>query len=183
MPFRVFRRRSLMTPSRRFAALVVALSIQCISCMAQDSGRLSAVTFRGNQTFSDASLLDQLSLSVPGWFARVILGKEVSTVNLTRLEQYSTILTGFYQREGFLYASIRPPAATRDEDTKGVRLTFDIEERQPVLIEAVSFQVVGQTNGDQVTIQNVLGRVTPFLESVRVFPGTGRTGEKQAAAS
>ncbi len=123
---------SLLLTLFRIALIASACST---AVTAQGSSRISDVTFRGNNSFSDQTLLNELSISIPNWFSKKFQGARASTVNLVRLEEYSDALQRFYQREGFLYVSVLPPIAELDESENVVRLIVEFNERQPVRID------------------------------------------------
>jgi outer membrane protein assembly complex protein YaeT len=113
-----------------------ALALACLitlACHETGQVKVASLTFEGNQAFSDGDLAGLLVTRKSGrwpWSERRYFNRDVFDADLQRI-------TGFYTDRG--YPEARVASVDVDFTTKkdAVRLTIEIDEGQPLVVEAV----------------------------------------------
>ena len=153
----------------------LAIAIFLLSCflsphllLAQENFEVRQVNFKGNKTLEDDFLLERMALKEVSWVEKVLTKKEPFLYN----EELITIdidrLTRIYQSEGFLQADVKLQPPKINEKREIVKLTFEIDEGEPVKNDMVTFEIVGETvSFDFDSLKNRLLRKLELKEGER----------------
>lgn len=147
-------------------ACLVLAALFCLwagQLRAQENYALTEVTFHGNQTFSDKQLLLQVAMYPTGAFKRKILGKDPFLYSEEILESDLQRLVRFYQREGFLYVKAEKSRLEASRAKKTVKLSIQITEGQPVLVDRVHYNIAANSPKDEKLADEILNEVRPTL--------------------
>jgi outer membrane protein insertion porin family len=108
--------------------------------VAQENYEIRKITFHGNHTLSDATLLEGMNLKAVSGLGKLFSNKEASLYTPENMKTAMERLNLTYQSEGFLHmqSTLRPPDINQKKQT--VRLTIDIKEGKPVLVDTVIIQ-------------------------------------------
>ncbi|MEJ2894388.1 outer membrane protein assembly factor BamA [Bordetella avium] len=88
----------------------------------------------GNKAFSESDLLDQFSLTTPGWLTWYTNTDKYSR---EKLEGDIERLRSFYLDRGYLEFSVEPPQVTISPDRKDIFITVTIHEGEPYKVRSV----------------------------------------------
>ncbi|MBD3223824.1 MAG: outer membrane protein assembly factor BamA [Caldithrix sp.] len=121
-----------------FIFLVLFAAFSLLS--AQEDYVLNDIDFRGNETFSEDVLLEQVAMHGSGLFSKYIMGDEPFNFSEQILESDLERVVRFYQKEGFLYARAEKGEIKLDNADEEIDLlTIDITEGEAIRIAEVSF--------------------------------------------
>jgi len=117
-----------------FITLIILFTIPGLG-VAVNNGNLqvASIKFIGNYTFSSGVLKKNMQLNSGHFFPTVLLRKDRPIFYASILENDINHLLRFYSSEGFTGAKISI-IKTIEQNKKQIRLTFVIEENQPILI-------------------------------------------------
>jgi outer membrane protein insertion porin family len=149
--------KSTITPLER-NRVAVALAID-----EGNEARITHIRIVGQSAFSEAVLLDQLTLSTPTWLSWYTKTDQYSREKLSGdLER----LRSFYLSRGFLEFSIDATQVAIDRDREGVFITINITEGERFTVSNVDFS------------GNTLGRETTLRKLMRLQHGEVFNGER-----
>jgi outer membrane protein insertion porin family len=148
---------STVTPIER-NRVSIALAIE-----EGDIASITQIRIVGNKTFSEATLLDQLSLTTPtwlSWYTRTDqYAREKLAGDLERLRSY-------YLNRGYLEFSIDSTQVSIDPDREGVYITVNITEGERYTVTGYKFS------------GNTLGRDAELEALMQVQPGDVFSGQR-----
>lgn len=117
--------------------LFVSLSTLVYS---QENYRVKKVKFKGNRTFNDLKLKEQISLKNTSLIGEKIFKKEVTTFSKALYDDDVQRLTLFYQKEGYLnFKCLKPTIEIRKN--RKVKVVFNVVENEPVVVKQVNYIV------------------------------------------
>jgi outer membrane protein insertion porin family len=120
------------------AALLVACSV-----WAQEGYVVTDVSFRGNQTLSDAQIVEQIAMHGRAGFLGLFSDREDFIFSRDALEADIERLTRYYQRQGFLRVRVGQPELNVNHSKQHVKVSLVIEEGRPVAVDSVLFDIIG----------------------------------------
>jgi outer membrane protein insertion porin family len=106
--------------------------------MGQDIVEIKKISFSGNSFFHSAILRMETSLYTINWFEKKILGKQPYFFSRSAVRMETDKLRTFYQREGFLYATVNSKIEG-DGKENSVKVELIIDEGEPVVIQSVNY--------------------------------------------
>ena len=128
----------------RFLFISLLFCVQPAFLSAQSNYEVRKISFNGNKTLDKDFLLERMAMKEISLFQKRILGKdpylfidELINLDLERLQR-------IYQSEGFLEATVNLQPLKVNEKKKIVKLTIDIEEGEPVVVDSISFRLTGE---------------------------------------
>jgi outer membrane protein insertion porin family len=124
-------------------------------CFAQDDYELKKISFEGNKTISSGNLKRHLSLKAKNFGHVLLFWKDAPTFNEYYLEEDIKQITLDYQKEGFLHVQVTSEKEI-NKKKKQVKLTFQITENQPVLVQAIDYDMATETENDKERIERLL---------------------------
>jgi len=101
---------------------------------------IDKLKFKGNKSFPNSMLKDEISISSHSWFKEKILKKEPVYFTHKLYSDDIKRLKIFYQKEGYLNIGFAKPEIVVNKKNR-TELTFFVEEGEPVLISEISFLV------------------------------------------
>ncbi len=124
--------------------------------------KIRSIRIVGNQAFSEGTLLDQFSLSTPGWLSWYTKDDQYSKSKLnTDLES----LRSYYQDRGYLDFRIESTQVALSPDKDGIYITVNIHEGPKYTVSG--YQLEG----------NYLGLTDEFRGLVKLKPGQTYSGK------
>ena len=133
---------------KRFLAITIFL----LSCFlsprllqAQENFEVRQVNFKGNKTLEDDFLLERMALKDVSWIEKTLTKEVPFLYNQELIALDLERLTRIYQSEGFLQADVKLQPPKINEKKEIVKLTFEIDEGEPVKIDTVTFEIVEKT--------------------------------------
>ncbi|KMY66450.1 hypothetical protein AAU61_14810 [Desulfocarbo indianensis] len=94
---------------------------------------IKAIKFRGNKSFSESELRDQMTTQEEGWFTWIT---DANVLDRSKLEQDREKLTDFYYNNGYMTARVGEAEIKREAE--GLVVTFDIEEGARFKVSSIS---------------------------------------------
>lgn len=102
-----------------------------------EPARIHQINFVGNETFSDDDLIDQMSLTTPGWLTW-----------LTKTDQYSKqklsadieSLKSYYQNQGYIDMQVASTQVSITPDKKDIYVTININEGKGFTISEIKVE-------------------------------------------
>jgi len=130
----------------RFIFFVILFFAPITWLAAQNNFEVRKITFVGNKTLDKEFLLEQMAMREVSWFQKKITKKEpylysdeLINLDLQRLKQV-------YQSEGFLEVKVKLLPLTIDDEKKTVKLSIQVEEGEHVVVDSISFKLIGQVD-------------------------------------
>ncbi|MDG5800679.1 outer membrane protein assembly factor BamA [Marinilabiliaceae bacterium ANBcel2] len=123
-----------------YIILPLLLIFQIDNSFGQTDPEIRKISFKGNSTFSEKTLKNEISFSASRWLGQKILGKTPSYYTEDASAMNKRELIHFYQSEGYLNISIEKREIKEVKSGKKVELTYFINEGDPVLIDSVAFK-------------------------------------------
>jgi outer membrane protein insertion porin family len=128
-----------------------------------ENARITQIRIVGNKAFSEATLLDELSLTTPTWLSWY-----------TRTDQYAREklagdlerIRSFYLNRGYLEFSIDSTQVSIDPDREGVYITVNLSEGERFTVTGYKFS------------GNTLGRESELDALMLIRPGDVFSGER-----
>ncbi len=105
---------------------------------AQNGYTVTDIDFAGNKTYSDSQLKKRITLHSAGLIKRLISKTEPSEYSDSDFEDDQQRLIRFYQRHGFLNATVTRGDFTIDAEDREVKIVFQIQENDPVTVDSIS---------------------------------------------
>jgi outer membrane protein insertion porin family len=137
-----------------FVLLVQALSSPVFGAL--EDYEVSWIRLAGNETFSDGTLREQMSLKGYSWIQKFFLGKDASRFSSEILTGDLARLRRFYQRRGFLYVKIDRDELAVDNDGRQVGIPIRISEGSPITVDSVTFKLTSPMPTDSVRADSLL---------------------------
>lgn len=137
-----------MKVSRIFIIFLTIFFNSPLCIFAQDGLWIKKVTFRGNEFISDDDLAEQISIHGISSFSKSILRKDPILYDKELVGRARRNLTIYYQRVGFLFVRIQEPFLNINEKNKSVEILFNIIEGDPILVNEVDFDYLGNERSD-----------------------------------
>ncbi len=133
----------------RFLKIIVIGFLTLIASMqllAQENYEIRKVSFRGNKTLDKEFLISRMAVKEISYLEKLLTKKEPTLYNEELIDLDLERLIRIYQSEGFLNvdASLQPLKVNDKKET--VRITFEVEEGPPVLIDSISFNITEEMN-------------------------------------
>ena len=119
------------------------LSLQRVQ--AQENFEVRQINFKGNKTLEKDFLLERMALKEVSWLEKVLTKEEPFLYNEELVTLDIERLIRIYQSEGFLQVDVKLQPPGINEKREIVKLTFEIDEGEPVKIDTVTFEIVGET--------------------------------------
>lgn len=138
----------LLTPHERLAA--------------QNNYELRKISFEGNETLDKDFLLEQLAMREVSWLEKFLTKNEPFLYNDELVQLDLQRLKKIYQSEGFLEVQVKLQPLTINDDKKTVKLTIEVDEEKPVLVDSISFERSGQI--DQLKFGSLTNTAIPDLK-------------------
>jgi outer membrane protein insertion porin family len=110
-------------------------------CLGQDGYAVKGIAFKGNKSFGASVLKLVMSTKAPGKIGK-LLGHTGSDYDQETIAEDIERIRIFYQREGFLYATVGPVLLESDHDAKKVAVTIPITEGLPIKVTSVTYTLV-----------------------------------------
>lgn len=112
---------------------------------AQENFEVRQVNFKGNKTLEKDFLLERMALKEVSWVEKVLTKEEPFLYNEELVTLDIERLIRIYQSEGFLQADVKLQPPKINEKREIVKLTFEIDEGEPVKIDTVTFEIMEET--------------------------------------
>ena len=129
--------------------VIIILIFTCtpfpFSLQAQENFEVRQIDFRGNNTLEEDFLLERIALKEVSWLEKTVSKAEPFLYNEELIRLDMERLTRIYQSEGFLQADVKLQPPKINEKKEIVKLTFEIDEGEPVKIDTVTFEIVEET--------------------------------------
>ncbi|TCO04986.1 outer membrane protein assembly factor BamA [Natronoflexus pectinivorans] len=106
----------------------------------QQESVVRKVKFKGNYSFSNKELMNEISFSHGRWITRKLLGREASYYSDDAWDMNVRELIHFYQSQGFMHIKVHEPNVKLSRNRQRAKVTFVISEGDPVIIESVEFR-------------------------------------------
>lgn len=150
----------------RFIFLIVYFNGIALQVPAQDNYEVRKVTFKGNRTLDKDFLLERLAMKEVSWIEKVVLNNEPYLYNEELINLDLERLKKIYQSEGFLEANIALQPLKINDKKKTAKLTIEVKEGQPVLVDSISFELTGEAGNAK--MDSLTKKV---LRKVKLGPG------------
>lgn len=98
------------------------------------SSRIKDINIVGNKAFSESELLDELSLTTPGFMTWYTGTHKYSR---EKLEQDTETIKGFYLDRGYLDFNMEPPQVTISPNREDISINMTISEGEPYTLRKV----------------------------------------------
>ncbi|WP_339735925.1 BamA/TamA family outer membrane protein [uncultured Sunxiuqinia sp.] len=105
---------------------------------AQENYEVRRVDFHGNKTLDSDFLLDRMAVKELSYLEKLITNEQPFLFNRRLVELDMERLKRIYQSEGFLNAEVKLDPLEINEKKQIVKLSVQIEEGEPVLIDSVA---------------------------------------------
>lgn len=128
----------------RFIFISGLISIQPLWLSAQSNYEVRKINFKGNKTLDKDFLLERLAMKEVSWFQKRITKKDPYLYNDELINLDIERLNRIYQSEGFLEAKVNLQPPKIDEKKKTVKLTIEIVEGEPVVVDSITFKLTGE---------------------------------------
>lgn len=122
----------------------------------QENYEIRKISFKGDNTLEESFLLDKMALKEVSWVEKLITkdepalySKELINIDLERLKK-------IYQREGFIDVKASLEPLDINDQKQIVKLKFNIEEGEPVLIDTIKLEMV--ENKEHINIDSLAER-------------------------
>ena len=102
-----------------------------------EAAKIAQINILGNKTFSEAELLKVLELSDTPSLLPFLSGNKYQQ---QKLRGDLEALRSFYMDRGYLQFQIKSTQVSLSPDKKGVYLTINIDEGQPILVKSIALQ-------------------------------------------
>ena len=112
---------------------------------AQENYKVSKIVFNGNKTLKDDFLLERMALNEVSFIEKILKKKTPSLYNRELVNLDLTRLIGIYQSEGFIEVQARLDPNVVDDKKQKVKITFNIEEGKPVLVDSLQIKMTHDT--------------------------------------
>jgi len=121
--------------------VILFLSIISTSIMSgQTEPLVRKIKIKGNREFSSKEIKEQLSVNASSWVGRKVLGQKKSFYNKEAYEMNVKEIAHFYRSEGFIHVQVDKPETKLNARKTKIKLTFRIQEGDPVMIDELDFQ-------------------------------------------
>ncbi len=150
----------------RFIFITAIFCVQPAWLSAQSNYEVRKISFKGNKTLDKEFLLERLTMKEVSWFQKRILKKDPYLYNDELINLDLERLHRIYQTEGFLEATVNLQPPKIDEKKKTVKLTIEIDEGKPVVVDSISFQLTDEEC--KVKMDSLTKKV---LREVKLKPG------------
>ncbi len=130
----------------RFIFVSALFCVQPVLLLAQNNYEIRKISFKGNKTLNKDFLLERMAMKEVSWFQKTIIRKEPHLYSNELINLDLERLKRVYQSEGFLDVSVnlRPLEINKKKET--IKLTIEIEEGKPVVIDSISFELTSEAN-------------------------------------
>ncbi|MGQ8336368.1 outer membrane protein assembly factor BamA [Sunxiuqinia sp. A32] len=105
---------------------------------AQNNYEVRKINFHGNKTLDKEFLLDQMALKEVSFLQKLLTSEERFLYNQELIKLDLERLVRIYQSEGFLNAETKLNSLKVNKDKQSVRLNFEVEEGNPILVDSVT---------------------------------------------
>lgn len=147
---------------RKSFLLVLLVYILASSLLAQDSYEIKDIQITGMNSISESKLKKMLTLQEKSGWQKLLFWKKADLFYQADLLSDLDLITNFYQKEGFM--DIEVDAKINEiTDEEAVEIEFIIEEKLPVLIERVTYQLNIAEASDSIMSKDRLSQFTPDL--------------------
>ncbi|MFW5916325.1 MAG: outer membrane protein assembly factor BamA [Bacteroidota bacterium] len=107
--------------------------------MGQENYAIKDIEFKGNETLSDQTLLEQINTRSATLLEKMAFWKQMPEFSSVMLENDMERLHRYYQRHGFLNSRL-DYALKENEKRKNMVIHIEVKERDPVKIRSVQFR-------------------------------------------
>jgi len=129
---------------------------------AQENFSVQKVTFSGNHHFSSRQLIKQISLHPRKGLKRLESRENKVAFSYDLLTADQKQLTRFYQKEGFLHASIELDTLQSNRQRETVHIHWHINESTPILVSDLNFHT-HQNNTDSL-VTALVEKISPLMK-------------------
>lgn len=130
----------------RFIFISALFCVQPVLLLAQNNYEIRKISFKGNKTLNKDFLLERMAMKKVSWFQKTILRKEPHLYSNELINLDLERLKRVYQSEGFLDVSVNLQPLKINKKKKTIKLTIDIEEGKPVVVDSISFELTSEAN-------------------------------------
>ncbi len=123
------------------------LCIVSFHLVAQENYEIRQVNFHGNKALNKNFLLENIVLKEVSYPEKILTKNEPFLYNKEMILLDLKRLTRTYQREGFLFVDVSLESLEVNNKRKTVKLNFNIEEGDPVLVDTVSIKILNGIQG------------------------------------
>ncbi len=128
----------------RFIFISAFFFMQPEGLLAQSNFEVSKISFEGNKTLDKDFLLERMAMKEVSWLQKKITKKEPYLYHDELINLDLERLKRIYQSEGFLEAGIKLQPIDINEKKKTVKLTIEVEEGKPVVVDSIDFELIDE---------------------------------------
>lgn len=146
---------------KRVSSYIIVLFLSLASltvAKGQTEPLVRKIKIKGNKTFSSKEVKEQLSVNGSSWIGRKILGQKAYYYNKEAFQMNMEELYYFYRTEGFIHVAIDYPETKLNRRKTKIKLTFRVDEGEPVTIGQLNFKSPNSIWNEELTVYSTRRR-------------------------
>ena len=145
----------MVKKSIRYQIVIIILLCEMVTAFAAPDGlTIKEIKFTGNRFFPSNTLKKMIQLREKNFFPKLLFWQKDNYFYESILQDDIDRLIEFYQMEGFTRVAITVQKNI-DQQKQNITLTFLIDEKKPVLVKKIDFQLIAGTELTNMTINKL----------------------------
>lgn len=130
----------------RFIVISALFCVQSTGVYAQNNYEVRKINFKGNKTLDKKFILERMAMKEVSWLQKKLTKKEPYLYNNELINLDLERLKRIYQSEGFIDVKVNLQPLKINQKKRTVKLTIEIEEGEPVIVDSISFKLAGEAD-------------------------------------